>query len=449
MSLRVRVTLVIAVIGFLITAIVVSSAVILTGRHLDEALDEALVARTEQSAAARSTPPSQGFSDVDRFGQVVSPTGHVHMLYGTSVIPIPAGLTSQLPPGQVELYSTTINGEPARAAIRRVSGGWVVFAETTTRISQISSSMGQALAFVGIAVSALAAGLGWILVSYFLRPLTTLTRLTQRISREGVLDAPDPPATDDEVGQLSKAFGTMIRSLAESQRLQNQLVQDAGHELRTPISSISANAETLLAFPDLSRADQTHIAGSIVSEASELGDLVNSLVELTTAEDEEPTRITVGEIIGEVVQRVPAPGRYRLCVNGVPVHAIADPAALPEMTTPFLVRPRGFIRALLNVIFNALKFDAGDTPIDITVGRVSKSDRLAVTVADHGPGVSSEELPHLVERFWRTPSARGKPGSGLGLSIVADIVSLHQGTMTIDHTPGGGLTVRIEVPTGL
>jgi two-component system sensor histidine kinase MprB len=95
---------------------------------------------------------------------------------------------------------------------------------------------------------------------------------------------------------------------------------------------------------------------------------------------------------------------------------------------------------LSNLIDNAIKYSPDETPVEVTVRGGE------VAVRDHGPGIASEDLPHVFDRFYRAPSARGTPGSGLGLAIVRQVAEAHQGTAVAETAEGGGARLRLRVP---
>jgi len=109
---------------------------------------------------------------------------------------------------------------------------------------------------------------------------------------------------------------------------------------------------------------------------------------------------------------------------------------------PWYVRaePAALERAIVNLLDNAVKFSppGGEIEVRLYAGRL--------TVRDHGPGISAEDLPHVFERFWRSPSARSLPGSGLGLSIVARTVEQSGGDVALAPAPGGGTLATVRLP---
>jgi two-component system sensor histidine kinase MprB len=104
------------------------------------------------------------------------------------------------------------------------------------------------------------------------------------------------------------------------------------------------------------------------------------------------------------------------------------------------VDPLRLEQVLINLLDNAVKFSPPGGTVAVRL------DGGELTVRDHGPGIPGEDLPHVFERFWRSPSARSLPGSGLGLSIVARVVAESGGRVALEPAPGGGTLARVRLP---
>jgi two-component system sensor histidine kinase MprB len=223
----------------------------------------------------------------------------------------------------------------------------------------------------------------------------------------------------------------MLAALRASQAQQQQLVDDAGHELRTPIASIRSNAEVLRRHPDLDAATRERIADDVIGESAELTTLVNALVDLAgvSGATEAPTEVDLAELVRGAARRLPSPDRDRVQVTG---------------TASAVLRAAQVQRAVTNLLTNAAKFDPSGAPIEVGVAR--PGDTVEVVVRDHGPGIAPQDLPHVFARFYRADSARHTPGSGLGLAIVHDVASRNGGTVTAATHPGGGAVLRLSLP---
>ncbi|MFD5364226.1 sensor histidine kinase [Streptomyces tendae] len=287
---------------------------------------------------------------------------------------------------------------------------------------------------VGV-IGAGAAGL-WV-ARTGLRPVDELTEAVEHVARTEDLTVriPVEDDSDDEIARLSRSFNSMTSSLASSRDLQQQLIADAGHELRTPLTSLRTNIELLTRSEETGRpipeADRKALLASVKAQMTELAALIGDLQELSrpdTGKHEGRTRILAWHDVVESALRRARLRGPELTINADvhPWYVRAEPAALE--------------RAVVNILDNAVKFSPDGGTVDV---------RLAdgvLTVRDHGPGVSADELPHVFDRFWRSPSARALPGSGLGLSIVARTVQQAGGTVSLTPADGGGTTATIRLP---
>jgi two-component system sensor histidine kinase MprB len=300
------------------------------------------------------------------------------------------------------------------------------------------SNLALVLVFVAGAgvVGAGAAGL-WV-ARTGLRPVDELTRAVEHVARTEDLTVriPVEDGNEDEIARLSRSFNSMTSALASSRELQQQLIADAGHELRTPLTSLRTNIELLTRSEETGRpipeADRKALLASVKAQVTELAALIGDLQELSRPEQDQhtgaKTRIVAWHDVVEAALR-----RARL--RGPELTITAD-------VRPWYVRaePAALERAVVNILDNAVKFSPEGGTIEV---------RLAdgvLTVRDHGPGIAEDELPRVFDRFWRSPSARALPGSGLGLSIVARTVQQAGGEVRLNAAEGGGTVATIRLP---
>ncbi|MFJ2025865.1 ATP-binding protein [Streptomyces sp. NPDC087897] len=282
-------------------------------------------------------------------------------------------------------------------------------------------------------VGAGAAGL-WV-ARAGLRPVDELTEAVEHVARTEDLTVRIPVDGEDEIARLSNSFNSMAAQLASSRDRQAQLIADAGHELRTPLTSLRTNVELLARSDDTGRQipadDRKALMASVKAQMTELAALIGDLQELARPDAAEPGPLQVvalHEITRTAVRRARLRGpELTITEELAPWYVRAEPAALE--------------RAIVNVLDNAVKFSPPHATIDVRLHRGE------LTVRDRGPGIPAEELPHVFERFWRSPSARQLPGSGLGLSIVARTVHQAGGTIALrpapDDSPGTTATIKL------
>jgi two-component system, OmpR family, sensor histidine kinase MprB len=238
----------------------------------------------------------------------------------------------------------------------------------------------------------------------------------------------------DEVARLAGSLNAMLTALDDSRRRQRRLVADAGHELRTPLTSLRTNIELLVhadLHPErsLSAADRRALLVDLQAQLRELSGLVADLVDAARDEVlEDPVEdVQLADLV--------AGGMERARLRAPTVRFDVD-------LQPTVVRGRRQLleRAVTNVLDNAAKWSPQGGTVEVWL----RGGELAVR--DHGPGIAGEDLPLVFDRFYRAPAARHLPGSGLGLAIVREAVQAHGGTVEVTSAPGGGTTVRLQLP---
>ncbi|MEU1120864.1 MULTISPECIES: HAMP domain-containing sensor histidine kinase [unclassified Streptomyces] len=268
-----------------------------------------------------------------------------------------------------------------------------------------------------------------------LRPVDRLTAAVEHVARTEDLDLRIPVEGDDEIARLSESFNSMTASLASSRDLQQQLIADAGHELRTPLTSLRTNIELLARSEETGRAippeDRKALLASVTAQMTELAALIGDLQELSRPDAEDGSGkiqvIALHELTRTAIERARLRGpELTITAELAPWYVRAEPPAME--------------RAIVNILDNAVKFSPPHGTVEVAL------DRGHLTVRDHGPGIPADELPHVFDRFWRSPSARSLPGSGLGLSIVARTVHQCGGEVALRAAEGGGTEASVRLP---
>ncbi|MCL1692836.1 MAG: HAMP domain-containing histidine kinase, partial [Actinomycetia bacterium] len=210
---------------------------------------------------------------------------------------------------------------------------------------------------------------------------------------------------------------------------QQRLVRDAGHELRTPLTALRTNIELLGRTKNLSDEQRLELITAAEAEVKDLSVLVGEVVDVASDRyTEEPIEeLFLDDIVDRSVER--ASRRTTIDIK------------VTSERSPVDGRSVALARAIDNLLDNALKWGSDDGQIEIAVadGRV--------TVRDYGPGIDEADREHVFDRFYRSASARSMPGSGLGLSIVKQIVEAHGGTAFAEAADGGGAVVGFEIPS--
>lgn len=282
------------------------------------------------------------------------------------------------------------------------------------------------LAGLTIGAAGVTYGAARLAAGRILRPIAELTATAEHITQTGDLTArlrstgPNDNGTSDEVGRLSSSFDTMLTALNESVTAQRQLVADASHELRTPLTSLTTNLDLLEDGAGLADPQAPALVRAAREQADELNQLITDLLDLARYHESAPHLETVrldvltDQAVHRLSRRVP--------------YAIIDAELRPCLVH---VDPAAVDHAVSNLIDNAIKWSPPGMAVSVVVenGRVS--------VSDHGPGIAHEDLPHIFERFYRAPDARGRPGAGLGLAIVGSVAQANEGSVEVQTGPGG------------
>jgi two-component system sensor histidine kinase MprB len=307
----------------------------------------------------------------------------------------------------------------------------LVLAQSLGPVEDTLDKLGLVLVIFG-GLGMLIAGLaGWGVARNGLRPVRRLTAAAEEIARTEKLD-PIAVQGNDEVARLAVAFNQMLAALAASRDRQRQLVADAGHELRTPLTSLRTNLELLTQAEQrggLSASAKAEILDDVRFQLEELTTLIGDLTELAR---DEPVSAEIEAVdFDEVVER--AVDRVRRRAPQVQFDA--------ELDQWWVVGEAGSLeRAVTNLLDNAAKW----SPTDGVVTVVLREGTL--TVADQGPGIAEEDLPHVFDRFYRSKESRTMPGSGLGLAIVRQVLERHGGTVWVSESGTSGTTFTVQVP---
>jgi two-component system sensor histidine kinase MprB len=223
----------------------------------------------------------------------------------------------------------------------------------------------------------------------------------------------------------------MLAALESSTKAQRQLVADASHELRTPITSIRTNMELLASGAELEPGERDRLLADVRDQLEELTTTVNDLVELAR-DGERPAGF--GEVrLDQVV---------RACVDAFRRHARGVTFST-ELSPSVVSGDAGRIdRAVRNLLDNAAKWSPAGGEVEVSVRDGE------VVIRDHGPGIDEQDLPYVFDRFYRARAARGMPGSGLGLAIVRQVAEAHGGEIVAERAEGGGTRMTLRFTAG-
>ncbi len=292
--------------------------------------------------------------------------------------------------------------------------------------------IGTIITAAGAVLILLAGVVGYATGRRITEPLRDLSSAVTRVIETDQLE-PIGIYSDDELGDLSRNFDTMMASLASSRERQQRLIADAGHELRTPLTSMRTNVELLVADqksgmlpPEAKDAILSDVAAQLGEFSSLVGDLVQLSRDDKAAIIREPLDFV--NVVNNAVERARrrGPSLY-FDVIAHPWSMVGDAAALE--------------RAVTNLLDNAVKFSPRHGTIYVRL------DGGQLTIWDEGPGIAEEDLPKIFDRFYRSNKARNTPGTGLGLSIVSHTINAHGGQVSAENQPGAGAKFTVVLPS--
>ncbi len=298
-------------------------------------------------------------------------------------------------------------------------------------------------------IAALAILFGLIFISFvlimsrfFIRsildPVSQITATAKRIAA-GSYGVQIPSQFDDEIGELAQTINDMSVQISQSEKTQSEFISSVSHELRTPLTAISGWGETLLASESVEGETRRGML-IILREARRLTGMVEELLEFTRMQNGRFTlNVQTADLLAEFEDTVFMYGS-RLKQEGIKLNYTPDDAPIGEIECD-VSRMR---QVFLNILDNAAKHGGEGGVIDASIKQEDKC--VVICIRDYGPGIPEDELPHVKMKFYKGSSkARG---SGIGLAVCEEIISMHGGTLTLANADGGGTLVTISIPTG-
>jgi two-component system sensor histidine kinase BaeS len=299
---------------------------------------------------------------------------------------------------------------------------------------------GEQLWVIALGMLVLAALLALPAAALLTRPVTALQRTARRLA-DGDYQARAPVGTRDELGRLAQDLNLLAETLASNQEARRRWVADIAHELRTPLGLLRANLE---AIQDGVRQADTQTLASLLDDVMRLGRLVDDLNELSRTEPSalayrlQP--VDLNRLLGELI----AAEQERFARDGLSLSYAAEGPGPWRLQAD----PDRLAQLVQNLLSNSLAYTDPGQPVCVRLSRGEQ--QLQLEVDDGPPGLPDEALPLLFERLYRVEASRNRRtgGAGLGLAIVRNIVEAHGGRISAEHSPLGGLKIRILLPEG-
>ncbi|MQA77659.1 MAG: HAMP domain-containing protein [Streptosporangiales bacterium] len=282
-------------------------------------------------------------------------------------------------------------------------------------------------------------GIGWALSGRALRPVRAIARTAEDIQATDLSRRIRLSGPKDELRYLGDTVDSMLDRLDSAFRAQRQFVDDASHELRSPLAIIRVNVDTVLAAPDATDDERRRAALVVDRATTRMTQLIEDL--LATARRSGPafhdTDVDLAVVVREAVEEFE------------PLAAERDLAIVSRLEQGLtrIGDHDALRRAVGNLLSNAVSLATSGTAITVAAGRAEPW--LWIAVRDAGPGISPDDQTRVFDRFWRAQEGRrtGSRGAGLGLAIVRQIVEAHAGHVRLFSVPDVGSTFVLWLPT--
>ncbi|NLF34517.1 MAG: HAMP domain-containing histidine kinase, partial [Clostridiales bacterium] len=301
---------------------------------------------------------------------------------------------------------------------------------------QMALTVGAAMA-LGVAVLAIVYFSNLYFVRSIVEPVLGITETAKRIAG-GSYGIQMEKKFDDEVGDLTDAINDMSLKIKQSERLKSEFIASVSHELRTPLTAINGWAETIQNGEVRDAEDVRKGMGIIVSEARRLTNMVEELLEFSRIEDGRfDLSIEPMNLKAELEDAIYTYRKFFKWEGITLIHTDCE-----EELPPIEGDPERLRQVFCNLLDNASKHGGSGRRVDTAIRR--EGDKAVITIRDYGPGIPGDELPHVKYKFYKgTSKARG---SGIGLAVCDEIVSRHEGRLTVGNAEGGGCVVTIRLP---
>jgi two-component system sensor histidine kinase BaeS len=322
-----------------------------------------------------------------------------------------------------------VRGQRIGHVVARFTGAGLSAADARLQAALLRAIAGAA----GLAaLLALLAGLA--VARRITRPVATLIAVTRAMTAGDRAARAGPVRAPGELRELAAAFDQMAGTLDRQDQIRRDLVADLAHELRTPVAVLQAGHEALLdGVTEPTPAELTSLRDEVLRLARMIGDLQ----ELAAADAAALHLARQPADLASLAAAAAASMARQFDAAGITV-------ARQLGAAPVLGDPRWLHQVITNLLSNALKFTPPGGHVTITTAQAGPD--AVLRVADTGPGIPAEELPHVFDRFWRGRQAAQIAGTGIGLAVAAELARAHGGRLTAASQPGRGTTMTLTLP---
>ncbi|HKV22234.1 MAG TPA: HAMP domain-containing sensor histidine kinase [Mycobacterium sp.] len=328
------------------------------------------------------------------------------------------------PYGQIRFSAQTVDGPGGRYTVLVGEGSQVVFATVKAVVI--------ALALAAPIVVAVSAAMTYLLVSRSMRSVDDIRTRVAEISTSDLTERVPVPEKRDEISALALTMNEMLARIEAGHSAQQRFVGDASHELRSPLTTIISALEVAVAHPDLLNSELAKT--TLIPEAHRMQALVDDLLLLARADERGLTMahddVDMDDLIGVEAERLSRETSLTVRTDVTPIRIVGDSVRLSRM--------------LRNLFDNAARHASSE----VTVAARANGEHAVLTVDDDGGGIPPADRERVFGRFVRLDANRSRRagGAGLGLAIVREIVTAHQGSVSIGESPRGGARVTVQLP---
>ncbi|MHA7139197.1 HAMP domain-containing sensor histidine kinase [Rossellomorea arthrocnemi] len=317
--------------------------------------------------------------------------------------------------------------------------GYIEIIQPLNRYEKIMKNLFWMMTITGVLALLISAIIGYFMAKSFVRPLNKLSETMRSIERKGFHERVEIVKAHDEISDLSQIFNKMMSEIEKSFQQQQQFVEDASHELRTPIQVLEGHLALLNRW---GKKDPTILEESLqvsLEELERVKRLIGELLELSRADREKFDLQTVRANPQKVVDKVIRDFKF--------LHQEHTFLCLDELDheTMVTIMPRHLEQIMIILLDNAVKYSDSHSNIEIKL--MNREDDVMIEVKDEGIGIPEEDLPKIFARFYRVDKARSreKGGYGLGLAIASKLIQNYNGEILALKNEPAGTIIRISL----
>lgn len=387
-----------------------------------------------------------------KFAQIFDETGRLVLqssdLSQTGPL-VPSDAIAAALDGGVPLVTVNHGVRPARVAVVRATSTPHTYAVAvglyTEENDRFLTSLERLLALVWLAGVAATGALGYVLSSRALRPIAAITTRAARIARGDFSVRLDPPATDDEVGRMTRSLNDVLERLYASLAANRRFAADASHELRGPVTAMAGEIDVTLKHPR-GADDYRHALRTVRERLDLMVSIIEDLTVLVRAQ-EGGRELLIQEVpLMPLLQTAAADLRPLLASRHVTLQLEDRP------TFTAYAEPRLLARVLDNVLTNAVQYNREGGHVSVAV-RFEERDgdqpsMIVLAVTDTGTGIPLAEQERIFERFYRLDQSRARHtgGTGLGLAICREVLTALHGSIRVASSGPEGTCIELDVP---